>query len=461
MEPAEISKAETIIIRDVQLEAFEEEMKVLGKGHDLPPKSKISSLCPFIDIDGLLRVGGRLQNATIPIQSKHPYILPRNSHVTTLLVRYEHLNNGHIGREHVLSNLRQSYWIVNGRAAIKGILRRCRCRIQAAKKNVPRMADLPKGRLADGEPPFTNCGVDLFGPILVKQGRQRLKRWGVIYTCLTVRCVHLEVVESAATDAFINALRRFTNRRGKPKIMYSDCGTNFKGATRELNQAIAALDKKKIGDFAGDNSIEWKFNPPAAPHMGGIWERLVRSVKGVLTGLMKEKVLTDPQLLTLFTEVERILNSRPLTHASDDIMDLEALTPNHALVGHHGNWSSMGDNADQLNSRKRWKQVQALSNAFWERWRREYLPILTTRMTCRTRSPNLAVGDLVIVSGDDTKHGKWPLGRIMKVMPGNDGVVRVAEIKTAHGLYTRPTKKLILLEKSTIRQGEGDVADAT
>ena len=102
------------------------------------------------------------------------------------------------------------------------------------------MAHLPKGRMVFNEPPFTNCGVHLFGPLFIKQGRKRLKRWGVLFTCLTVRCVHLEVVDDIDTDLFINTLRRFVNRRGYPKVFYSDCGTNFKGATNELKITIDA-----------------------------------------------------------------------------------------------------------------------------------------------------------------------------------------------------------------------------
>jgi hypothetical protein len=188
----------------------------------------------------------------------------------------------------------------------------------------PFMADLPEGRVAHEDPPFTNTGVDLFGPISVKQGRKKLKRYGVLFTCLSVRCVHLDVVECADTDAFINCLRRFTNRRGCPRTVYSDRGTNFVGAANELKEFISSLDNHKIRDFASSISINWDFNPPSAPHMGGAWERLVRSTKEVLSGLTNEKVLTDFQLSTLLTEVEGILNSRPLTHVSDDPDDLQA-----------------------------------------------------------------------------------------------------------------------------------------
>ena len=239
--------------------------------------------------------------------------------------------------------------------------------------------------------------------------------------------------------------------------MYSDCGSNFKGATNELKMAVATLDHEDIGTYASDNEIQWKFNPPGAPHMGGIWERLVRSVKEVLTSIMKDQVLTDQQLATVFTEVENILNSRPLTHSSEDVDDLEALTPNHALVGHHKNWHLMGDFPEKLTSRKRWKQVQTISNSFWRRWKREYLPILTTRRSWNDKFVNHNVGDLVLLSDKDSPRGKWPLARITKVMPGVDGIVRVAEVQTKEGRYVRPTARLYKLEESEVPQGEGNV----
>ena len=309
------------------------------------------------------------------------------------------------------------------------------------------MANLPSGRLACDEAPFTHCGVDLFGPVYIKQGRKQLKRWGVLYTCLTVRCVHLEVVESLETDDFINSLCRFINRRGSPKVVYSDRGSNFVGATSELKEAIRAIDKDKVSQFAASKLITWNFNPPSAPHMGGAWERLVRSTKEVLSALMKGKVLTDQQFYTLLTEVERILNSRPLTHLSDHVDDLEPLTPNHILLGLHRRWSFICETADRDKiSWKKTRQVQAIAAEFWKRWRREYLPKLTTRGQWRQHTANVKAGQLVILVDDEDSRKTWPLARVTRIMPGEDGVVRVVEVKTKDGVYTRPVAKICPLE---------------
>ena len=204
----------------------------------------------------------------------------------------------------------------------------------------------------------------------------------------------------------------------------------------------------KTADYASTRRIKWQFNPPAAPHMGGVWERLVRSVKEVMTGLMKHQVLTDQQLLTLLTEVEGIINSRPLTHVSEDPKDIEALTPNHILLGKHRNWTSLRDiDEKDVTSRRKYRQVQAFAKIFWDRWVKEYLPSLTRRAKWRCKKPNFKVGELVILQDDNYKRGKWPLARIINVMPGKDNVVRVVQVRTKDGEYVRPISKLYKLEE--------------
>ena len=444
----ELKSAELFIVKEVQRVEFADDIRSIESQKPLPKSSKLSSLSPFVDSTGVLRVGGRLRHAPIPYESRHQCILPSDHHVTRVIVSHEHVSNGHIGPEHILANLRATYWILNGRVVIKGVLRRCFfCQIRRAIRTYPYMADLPGCRVAYEAPPFSKCGVDLFGPMFIKQGRKRLKRWGVLFTCLTVRGIHLEVVENSDTDSFINAFRRFTNRRGCPENVYSDCGTNFQGAVNELNEFRSSLDKPKITRAAAEMNITWDFNPPASPHMGGAWERLIRSVKEVMTGLMSDRVLTDPQLYTLFTEVENIINSRPLTHLSDDASDLQALTPNHILLGLHRNWSYVADTCSKdISSRKKWRQVQALRDRFWDQWKTEYLPTLTHRRKWTQGTPNLKPGQLVLVNDDSQRRKSWPLARVISVQPGKDGVVRVAEVRTKDGTYTRPVVKLHELE---------------
>ena len=191
------------------------------------------------------------------------------------------------------------------------------------------MSNLPFARLEPMKPPFSSTGIDLFRPAMIKQRRARLKRWGALFSCFTTQAIHLEVVEGYDTDNFIASLQRFVNRRGKPRDVHSDCNINLK-ETSELNIKI-----KRIKKYSSNKQITWHFNPPAAPYMVRIWERIVKTVKNVMFSRIKNTVLTDFQLMTIFTEIEAIINNRPLTYISDKPVDLEPLTPNHLLLGRY------------------------------------------------------------------------------------------------------------------------------
>ena len=161
-----------------------------------------------------------------------------------------------------------------------------------------------------------------------------MKRYGVLFTCLASRAVHLESTNTMDTDSFINSLRRFISRRGPVKEIRCDNGSNFVGAERELREAIKELDHDQITLKCLFLQIKWIFNPPAASHMGGIWERQIRSIRKVLSSLFRDHgtCLDDESFRTLLCEVEAIINSRPLTPASDNTDDYEPLTPNHILT---------------------------------------------------------------------------------------------------------------------------------
>ena len=168
--------------------------------------------------------------------------------------------------------------------------------------------------------------------------------------------------------------------------------------------------------------------------------------------MLKDNRVTDFQLTTILTEVEGLVNSRPLTPVSDSINDFEALTPNHFLIGRaNANLPFSVSFETDMCSRKRWKQVQFLVNQFWRRWKKEYLPLITTRPKWNKENKNIKTGDLVLMVEDDIHRGKWKLARVTKVFPGSDERVRVVEVKTATGVYIRPVSKLCLLEESTYR----------
>ena len=262
-----------------------------------------------------------------------------------------------------------------------------------------------------------------------------------------MRAVHLEVAHSLDADAFINALRRFIARRGKPQIIISDNGTNFVGGERELRQCLDDLNQQRVGDVLLQQSIRWQFNPPAASHMGGVWERMIRSVRKILRRLLKEQVVSDEVLLTLMAEVEGILNARPLVPLTFVPGEDEPLTPNHLLLLRGSRSLPPGlFRKEDGYGRRRWRQAQYLADQFWRRWVREYLPVLQVRQKWTHRVANLQVGDLVLVANENVSRGHWPLGRINHTYPDQDGNVRQVEVKTGAGYFRRPFTKLCLVE---------------
>lgn len=312
------------------------------------------------------------------------------------------------------------------------------------------MANLPEARF-DARRPFSTVGLDYLGPFTVKKFRKTEKRYVLLITCLATRAVHLEVAASMDTDCFIMALRRFIARRGRPHTVYSDNGTNLVGGERELREAIKQWNQSKITDALSQRDIRWVFLPPAAPHMGGSWERLVSSVKRALRVVLGHQCVSEDVLVTALAEVEFMLNGRPLTYISSDPQDLEPLTPNSFLLGategKEGLPPGVFSEGDMLG-RRRWRQTQILADHLWKRWRQEYLPFLAARQKWRTENRNLQVDDLVILAEDNTPRGYWPLGRVTQVFPSSDGRVRSAEVKTKSGTYVRPVTKLCHLESS-------------
>ena len=447
----ELLHAEEFWVKRAQAHAYTDDLTRLAAGKELHCSSELRSLCPHTDDKGILRVGGRLKHAPIPYQAKHPAILPKRHDIVPLILLDLHQRLNHSGVEHILAELRQRYWIPKVRSALKKIAKSCHvCRKHNAKPDPPLMASLPQSRLQAFTPPFYNTGVDYFGPLLVKERRSTVKRYGCLFTCLVTRAVHLQIAHSLETDSFIMALRRMMARRGKPRNIYSDNGTNFVGAERELTECLDGLDQAKISDTLSQDRIQWFFNPPSAPHFGGVWERLVKSAKKALKIILNGQLVNDETLLTVMVEVESLLNSRPLTHVSVDPQDLEPITPNHFLLGRNSPNMPPGvfDERD-LNSRKRWRQAQTLTDHFWRRWLREYVPALTERNKWRTRSQtDVQIGDLVLVVEDNLPRGRWNLGRVVKTFPGDDGLIRTVEVQTKHGTFKRPVVKLCLLEEA-------------
>ena len=446
LSPEEMEEAETAIVIFVQATSYQAEIRKLKKKEEVKRSSPINRLDPVLQQD-VLRVGGRLGRSLEAYESKHPAILPAKTHVTELIIQHVHQTVGHQGRQHVLASLREKFWVLRANAAVRRVLSRCLvCRRLQARPLTQKMANLPEDRVTPDHPPFSFSAVDLFGPFLVKRGRSMVKRYGVLFTCLTTRAVHIELAHSLTTDSFVNALRRFVSRRGEVREIRSDNGTNFVGAERELREEIDKWNQQQIHEAMLQHHIKWKFNPPGASHHGGVWERQIRSVRKILGSLLLSQTIDEEGLTTLLCEVESILNSRPLTPVSDDPLDLDPLTPNHLLLLRSGTRLPPGafSNSDNY-SRRRWRQIQHLASEFWRRWRREYLQSLQQRQKWTKKERNLQVGDVVIIVDSNAPRSTWSIGRVKRVLPDAGGVVRVVDVQTKSAVLSRPVTKLVLL----------------
>ena len=313
-------------------------------------------------------------------------ILSKYHHGTQLILRRIHENNLHVGREHTLAISRQ-HWIPSCRVLIRNTPRNCvKSRNECARPQSNLMGDVPKERVSIGDKQFLNTGIDYFGLYHVKMNKGTrsnsgtANRYGVLFTCLTTRTVHIELAKDLSTDAFIMTLRRFISRRGNVQVIRLDNGTNFVGANKELKSCVRQLDQPRIIRCLSQNWITWIFNPPVSPWMGGIWESRIKSVKRSLKAIIKDRIFTEDCLHTFLCEVESILNGRPLTAISNDITDLEPFTPKHILIGSSSSNFSPGKfNSNEINLRKKWRSAQAAPNMFWKRWVRKDLPLLSIR----------------------------------------------------------------------------------
>ena len=354
-------------------------------------------------------------------------------------------------------------WILGIRNALRSIKNKCvTCRKGRAQTIAPVMANLTEERL-EASTAFTNVGVDYFGPFIVKIGRRNEKRWCCLFSCLTMTAVHIEVVPMLDTDSCLNAIMRFIAQRGKPSTIISDNGTNFVGAEREFAEYVAAWNKEGIEEHLIQRGIRWKFNPPEAPHFGGVWERLVRSCKKATHAVLGNRSVAEDVLLTTMCFVEQTWNARPLTSVSSDNDDLEALRSNHFMLGNRNVCSPYLPSAEEfVDHQKAFRQTQAYENLICDRFRKEYLPTLNNRQKWRyTANETLKEGDLVLLIKDSDKRGYYSLGRVTETIDASDGVIRSAIVKTNDGVYKRPEVKLapVLPEKDVfaIDNRDGDV----
>ena len=450
MTAVELESAFKYLIKLDQSHYFSCEISALKLTKPLPSESKLLNVTPKLDDENVLRVGGRLERGDLPEEIKHPIILHHESHLARLIIADVHESYGHSRPGRTLNELRTQFYVIKFRQTVQSVIFKCKqCRRQRLQPVAPLMAALPPQRLQAHLPAFTHVGVDYFGPYEVVILRRKVKRWIVLFTCLVTRAVHLEVAFSLDTSSFLMSFWRFADRRGYPVEVFSDNGTNLTAGEKELRALIAEFNQERIGSQLAARKIAWRFSPPAAPHFGGVWERLVQSAKRALNPILHNRSVTDEVLQTAIVGVESLLNGRPLTHIAVDPREPEALTPNHFVMGRANPRIQPDLSEERLEpSLKTWRAAQTIVSHFWNRWKKEYVPNLIERRKWLSVSRNLAPGDIVIVADSPSRRGDWPLGRVIATYPGPDGVARSALVKTQTGEYRRPVAKLCLLEAS-------------
>lgn len=326
----EMERAEKTIAKMVQRETFTQEVRDLNNDRGVQRKSKLRALDPVLDKEGLLRVGGRLRNATVSENQKHQIILPPRHFVTNLIMKDEHIRLHHCPPNQLLSAVRHKFWPLSGRREAHKVIKACLpCyRFRPTFPEV-KMGDLPPQRVSGFTRPFVSTGINYAGPLQIRESRRRgkihlSKGYVAVFTCFSTKAVHLELVTELTTEAFLAALRRFTARRGICSQLFSDNATNFVGAARELKEVYEFLEKEKneIETSLANQHVQWNFIPPRAPNFGGLWEAAVKIAKRHLYIMTRGRTLTYEEYSTLLTEIEAILNSRPLTPLSNDPADV-------------------------------------------------------------------------------------------------------------------------------------------
>ncbi|XP_062704418.1 uncharacterized protein LOC134286764 [Aedes albopictus] len=445
----EINVAKMLLVRLAQEECFSEEIKSLKKSYQVPTKSPLKLLRPFLDKDGIIRVGGRLRHSLEEYSTRHPAVLPQAHALTRMLVEHHHQQIHHGGHQATLAVLRQEFWPIHGKRTVTSVLRKChRCfRFNPRPIQQP-MGQLPSARVRPARP-FLITGVDYCGPFYLKPSHRRgapPKVYIAVFICFTTKAIHLELALDLSSSGFISALRRFVGHHGIPSEIHCDNATNFQGAKHELYELYKTLSSKsgqqEIGSELSQQGISWHFIPPRAPNFGGLWEAAVRSAKTALKKEVGSHQLTFENFCTLLVQISAALNSRPLAPLSDDPLDIDALTPAHFLIG--TSMKALPDpdfTAIPSNRLTHYQQRQQMFQRYWQRWSREYLTGLQQSTKNLQPSP-IRIGSIVVLREDNMPPLQWPLARIIEVHPGADGTVRVVTIRTSKGTYKRPVNRI-------------------
>lgn len=449
----EMDEALSSCLKITQLSSFDSEISEIRKHGQVSARSKLLSLTPFLDDKDFLRVGGRLTQLKEEESFKHPVILPHDSPLTYLIIADAHKRTMHGGAQIMLNYLRSAYWIVGAKNLVKHHIRKCvTCTRYRAEQRTQLQGSLPSARITPARA-FSKTGVDYAGPINLRtskgRGHKSYKGNICLFVCMVTKAVHIEAVTDLSSRGFLEAFKRFVSRRGHCSELYSDNGTNFVGASKELKE-LFNLEKsalaQEIAESLATQGTAWHFIPPRAPNFGGLWEAGIKSTKFHIKRVIGDTTLTYEEMATLLSQIEACLNSRPISLLSNDPEDPNPLTPGHFLIGEPlVTIPEINYETSSISSLKRWQLTQRMLQTFWRRWSNEYLTHYLHRYKWALKSPEPQVGEVVLIKDDDLPPARWLFGRIELKHPGPDNITRVVTLKCKGSLIKRPISKLCLL----------------
>ena len=455
-----MQKSEVVLFRLAQRFAFKEVIECIESGKQISRKDPLAQFTPFLDGQGLLRSRSRLEHSDIiPEGTRFPIILPSRSRITLLMVMSLHLTLQHaVGDNLLRGHLAKNFVIPSLYYIERKIKKECfTCIKRTATTAEQQMGALPDYRYQEPLQVFSRVGIDFAGPFMIKQKRTtrsnpcRPKHYVLVFTCLATRAVHFEVTPAIDTEAVLNALSRFSDRRGVPEVIVSDNGTSFVAADKTLKDLHASLDQTKLREatvygYKQGNGIKWEFNPPYASHMGGVYETIVKALKRALHATYGYADLLIDEFVTAVAGAEGLLNSRPLAEVKMGSQESVVLTPNHFLNCPGGDLYLPSEGTVDLG--KRWRYLNRLQSHYKSRFIQEILPQLHPRRKWKIPRESLKVNDLVLEMSESEPKSLWKLARIVQVFPGADDCVRKVKVQFRGGdtEFLRPVNKLLPLE---------------
>lgn len=422
-------------------------------------KRASSNVFYFANKDGLIACKTRFENKKDAL-AHQPLLLPGKSKLVELIITHLHKVYCHAGVSQLLAIFRRNYWVPNARSEIKSILNQCVIckRFESGPYRPPLFKSLPEERLSQTSP-FSFTGLDYLGPVQYKHyvGKRKFvlkKVWILLYECLTTRAVHLQLASDLSAETLILLLRQFISRYGCPVKLFSDNAKAFRLTKTTMDIHFNTLLKgKSLQDFAGKIGFSWSFTLPKAAWQGGHWERLIGLVKRCLRKTTLCQPLAWRNLETILNEIQYTINSRPLYYVDNSTMEI--LTPNHFVLPpthrppgieyskkdfEDPEFNPAPTSAEKLLSI--WKAGTKLTNKFWHLWQTEYLMHLRMNTQSEIKKPNAKrnaaitppkVDDVVLIYDPNLPRGSWKYGKIVKLIPSSDEVIRGAEVLLPSG----------------------------